>query len=132
MTKRKITFDKVDPKLNTEKIILWKVVGFAVDKGILIFKNTITGEWRGCYMSTGAIINFDEDHFDENHCLPVWDWGRDPDGKQIEEIKKVYEFIKPPPEKNPIHADTCGCENCKELNKVIEILKNQKEKQNDG
>lgn len=121
MVKRKITFDK-EKSIETEKVILWKVVGLAVGAEILIIENTITGEWQGRYMSTGAGIKF------KDHCLPIWNWGRDANDNQIEEVKKVYEFIKPPPEKHPSHADTCGCQDCKELNKAIEILENQKEK----
>lgn len=116
---RKITFDqKKEPPI--ERIVLKKVIGFAGDGlGILITEDTITGEWEGRYLSTGAILEL------KNKQLPVNDWGRDLSGNQIEEVKKIYEFIKPPPKKQEHHAETCGCNDCKELRKVKEIMEKQ-------
>jgi len=122
---RKMTFDKEEKDI-TKKTILWKVIGFDIERGILIIKNTMTGEWSGRYMSTGAVITFKDDH-----CLPIYNWGRDDDGKQIEEIKKIYKFIEPPPEKHSHHhEETCGCQDCKKRREILEIL-NQKENDND-
>ena len=119
---RKITFDQ-EKSIPIEKIILWKVIGFDIVHGMTIIKNTLTGELQGRYASTGSCVILKNDQ------LPVVDWSFDAEDNQIEETKKIYEFIKPPPEKNSIHSDTCGCIDCKELNKAIEIT-NQKEKTN--
>ena len=125
MTKRKITFD-TKKEIPTEKIILLKIIGFAPDVGIIVMKDTLTGKYEGMYSSTGARVNLDDDC-----CLSVWDWGRDANGNQIEEIKKTYQFIEPPPEKHPIHAETCGCQDCKKRQEAFKILADKKEKQND-
>jgi hypothetical protein len=126
LTKRKITFND-KKKIPTEKIILLKIIGYSSDSGIIIMKDTLTGKYEGVYTSTGARIKLDD-----NCCLSVWDWGRDANGNQIEEIKKIYQFIEPPPEENPIHADTCGCEDCKERRKAFKILADKKEIKNDN
>jgi hypothetical protein len=122
LTKRKITFsDK--KKIPTEKIILLKVIGFSPDSGIIVMKDTLTGKYEGIYTSTGAGVKLDD-----NCCLSIWSRERDTNGDQIKEIKKIYQFIEPPPEKLPSHAeDTCGCEDCKQRRIAFKILADKKE-----
>jgi hypothetical protein len=118
---RKITFYSVEKKVPIEKIVLKKLIGYAPKIGILIFEDTITEEWIGIYTSTGAKLEL------KNKQLPVVDWRRDQGDELIEETKKIYEFIKPPPKKNPIHAPKCGCNDCKELNAAIKSIEGNEE-----
>lgn len=114
---RKLTFDDKKKPPPVEKIILKKLIGIDIDHGspTLIVEDTITGEWMGVYVGTGAKIELTDRQF------PVVNWNVNGE----EEIMKLYEFVKPPPKKNKDHTDDCQCNDCKELNEAKAILSEQ-------
>ena len=110
---RKIRVDKQLPLIQKEQ--LWRVIGYSVECGALIIENPITEEWEGRYSSTGAGFVLPEKR------LKFYNWGRDAAGKQIDEVKRIVEFVAPPDERKPDHhAESCRCHICKPYHDMVD------------